>query len=35
MLEESGGVAACVATLTGGRLWVLPTQPLLWYRISW
>ena len=27
--------AAWVVTLTGGVVWVLPTHPRLWYRISW
>ena len=35
MVEERRGVGGVVATLTGGGVWVLPTQPRLWYRISW
>ena len=33
--SSAAASAACVAMLTGGGVWVLPTQPRLWYRISW
>ena len=33
--RSAAASAACVAMLTGGGVWVLPTQPRLWYRISW
>ena len=30
VVEERRGVGGVVATLTGGGVWVLPTQPRLW-----
>ena len=33
--SNAAASAACSAMLTGGGVCVLPTQPRLWYRISW
>ena len=35
LLEQGRSIGGVVPMLTGGGVCVLPTQPRLWYRISW